>query len=121
MTYPTITLAAFAEDDIALTDGAWRFDPFKRIQVWVPAEPTPIPTSRLLELVACYSCGAKVAEGCRTKTGESCSPHAGRMVPRLCPCGSSLKPRKRLCEWCAAERDRMSKKAWREGRKGAAA
>ena len=120
MTRPTITLAAFAEDDIALTDGAWRFDPFKRIQVWVPAEPTPIPTSRLLELVACYSCGAKVAEGCRTKTGEPCKAHAGRLVPRRCPCGASLEARKRYCPPCARESELLSKQRSAERKRIAA-
>src|SRR5689334_17690297 len=47
-------LRKFKDDDVALTDGAWRFDPFRRVQVWVPSagipaarEPEPEPDAPL--------------------------------------------------------------------------
>lgn len=57
-THPACRLAkpAANEDDTALPEGDWRFDPFRRVQVWVPKPPPPPAPPRPGE-VPCQGCG----------------------------------------------------------------
>lgn len=44
-THPACRLAEPSADDAdtGLPNGDWRFDPFRRVQIWVPAPPPPPP------------------------------------------------------------------------------
>lgn len=87
-------------EPIALTDGAWRFDPFRRVQVWVP---DPAAEKATEEEVACPTCGALVYESCRTRTGNARHAHGKRNGPRRCRCGGELAMRKQVCDDCLIE------------------
>lgn len=54
------------------------------------------------DLRACTTCPARVDEHCRTADGERAhKPHAGRLTPRLCPCGELPLGTSRHCGGCA--------------------
>ena len=96
-------------DHIALTGGEWR--PDGGIMRWFPAltsvpEPPPFDPDE----IACYSCGATLTQGCRTKSGLATKGHAGRL-PRRCPCGADLLPQRSLCPDCARANELASKRA----------
>lgn len=69
--------------------------------------PPPIDLSKM---IACTFCHATVTQPCRRPSGHTTTPHEGRVVPRLCPCGSSLAPRRRYCDPCAVKMHRESKR-----------
>ena len=63
------------------------------------------------QLIACPTCRAKVTETCRTKNGRRTTPHGSRLAPRLCPCGSLLGWKRRLCDSCRDRLEQESKNA----------
>lgn len=69
--------------------------------------PPPVDLSKL---IACAFCHATVTQSCRRPNGHTTTPHEGRVAPRLCPCGSTLEPRRRYCEPCAVTSYRESKR-----------
>ena len=108
------------ESPNVLADGAWRFDPWRRVQVWVETPGAQrVEEVDLSELLACPTCHARVDQTCRTKSGHRTTPHGNRIVPRQCKCGRALAPRKRFCDECRAETRRSTKRAWDQRRKAA--
>lgn len=107
----------YEDDDIALTEGAWRFDPFRRIRVWVPepfTPPTSAPKADVHQLIACPKCHARADQTCRTKNGERTKNHTERLIPRLCRCGASLEQWRKLCDECRNEAARESQRGRRK-------
>lgn len=71
----------------------------------VPHPPRAVPIVSVHELRACLTCTARVDERCRSRSGQLCEPHVGRLAPRLCSCGDSLSaPNALRCARCAHER-----------------
>lgn len=99
-----------SESEDILSGGRWVPDQhgILRWQQIVEAVPEPIP---LHDLIACPTCRARLDEMCRTSSGAGRASHSTRLVPRLCSCGSLLKPYRRLCDECGAESSRASKLA----------
>lgn len=81
--------------------------------------PPPPPLVDVHQLIACPTCRARVDETCKSATGHRTTPHASRLAPRLCPCGASLAPRRRLCDPCAAKALRVSKRDYLRRRRAA--
>jgi hypothetical protein len=94
-------------DDIALTDGEWRN--VGGIQRWVSTKPRRRDID-VHDLIACPTCFARVDETCRTRGGNVTGPHGSRLAPRLCSCGGRLKHQRRMCDACAHEATRISKR-----------
>lgn len=115
-------------DAVELTNGRWV--PRGGILVWV-ADPPPlalVPKPRvvdLADLIACPTCQAKVTEACKTIGGYT-TAHPKRLVSRRCPCGSTLEPKRTMCDECREKsraetyRLREIRKPTRERRKVAA-
>lgn len=94
---------------IALTDGNWR--PVGGVLKWFPTltsapEPPPFDPDE----IACH-CGATVITSCRSASGGSRKSHEHR-VPRRCPCGGELKPRRSLCHACAYANELEAKRTY---------
>jgi len=87
-------------EPIGLTDGAWRFDPFRRVQIWVPAPKAEAE----VEEIACPTCNALPHQSCRTATGRSRHAHNQRVIPKRCRCGNELGVRKQVCDECVVEK-----------------
>jgi len=108
MTGPVFTrarIADHAEDQVELVGGAWRFDPWKRVQVWV-VDPNHVATPA----PRCPKCGATRDEPCRTARGISTANHRSRGFDRICPCGQSLRPQRRFCDECGTTRANASRR-----------
>ena len=71
--------------------------------------PAPMPTE-ITQLVACPRCRATLAQPCKTESGNS-TTHTERIVPRRCPCGQPVEPRKTYCQAC---RDRRRRETYRQ-------
>lgn len=95
--------------------------PRRGILVAVPTklEPPP-PAVAVHRLIACPTCHAHVDETCKTASGHRTTPHASRLAPRLCPCGATLGARRRLCDLCAVEASRVSKRDYLRRRRAQA-
>ena len=102
----TLTIA---ESPDVLEDGAWT----KRghIVVWVPDAPPPRKVD-LSTLIACPTCHARVDQTCRTRSGHTTTAHANRLVRRKCGCGGELEGKRRYCDDCRDERNRVNKRAY---------
>lgn len=87
----------------------------RRGLILVAKPPTPPPMTErrrdIGDLIACPSCHARVTECCRTKSGHTTRDHSCRLVPRLCPCGTPLLPRKRYCVPCGVRIDKENRYA----------
>ena len=84
--------------------------PGRRIRSEVTPEPRAVHM-----LIACGTCGARVGETCIRGTRADGSrargrPHVGRVAPRLCGCGALLGRGRQLCDHCANEMQRASKR-----------
>lgn len=85
----------------ALEHGEWRT--IDGIQRWTPTAASLTRTLaglRFVDLIACPTCRARIAQSCKTKAGNPREPHVTRLVPRRCPCGARLAARKTYCEDC---------------------
>jgi hypothetical protein len=100
-------MRANAESSDVLTGGRWVA--VRGVSRWVPEYGPPI--APYATFIACTYCRAQVAETCKTSTGRSRTPHAGRLVSRLCPCGASVEKYKNYCELCRVEARRAT---WRK-------
>lgn len=86
------------------------------------AAPEPVTAERPklydpMRLIACGHCGAHMTEPCRTDTGAARTPHAARLVSRVCKCGEKpYAPKARMCADC---RDTARRRTWNDynGRK----
>lgn len=104
------------EYHIALTGGTWQPGRWGVLR-WAPTPPEPIFSVH--DLIACPTCHARVDETCRTKRGNRTTPHGSRITPRLCPCGKSLQPQRRMCSPCVKETSLANKRAWNARRRAA--
>lgn len=104
------TFEGYHPDD-GLTDGQWVI----RRGVWfweandsfgLHAVPDLPPNER----VACRTCGATVTQTCVTRQGHRTKDHPTRETPRICPCGSDIGWKRRLCDTCRDERIRERKR-----------
>ena len=70
------------------------------------------------DLIACPTCHARVDQPCRSASGHT-TTHSNRLAPRLCPCGMTLKPRRTLCDWCATQSIKATKRAYARRKRAA--
>lgn len=68
------------------------------------------------QLVACPTCGARLAEGCKTRTGNPTTNHVARVTSRRCVCGSTLEPHHLYCSDACRQDARKATYARREQR-----
>lgn len=96
-----------------LEDGRWVM--VRGIQRWAPEQVEPPPERpKTAGPIACTRCHALPHEPCRKTSGAACPPHAGRTIPRCCPCGGPLANRLKYCAECAPNVRRAQWRAYKE-------
>lgn len=86
-------------EPLGLDGGQWvTVRGIRRWQAVAPA-PEPKPKPKLVDLIACPTCHARVGDRCLSRTGlPARRSHSTRLVPRLCECGEVMPGHRKF--WC---------------------